>query len=68
MKELPEDLTALEPEELTREGRLRDEVLAPLFRRWPALDGIELGQLRDVYADRVRIARHLGRLRPRRRS
>jgi hypothetical protein len=68
VKELPEDLTALEPEELTREGRLRDEVLVPLFRRWPALDRMEMGQLRDLYADRVRIAQHLGRLRPRKRG
>jgi hypothetical protein len=62
MKKLPDDLTAMSEAELSEERALRDDNLAPLFQRWPALNRMELGQLRQMYADRLRIARHVGRL------
>jgi hypothetical protein len=62
MKELPDDLTAMSEAELSEERALRDDNLAPLFQRWPALNRMELVQLRQMYADRLRIARHVGRL------
>jgi hypothetical protein len=42
--------------------------LTPLFRRWPALSQLELRELRRLYAERIRIAKHLGSLRARRPS
>jgi hypothetical protein len=51
--------------ELSEQRALRDEHLAPLFRRWPALSRFELRQLRRMYAERLKIARYLGRRRPR---
>jgi hypothetical protein len=68
VKDLPDDLAAMETTELAQQGALRDERLAPLFRRWPALSRVELRQLRVLYAERVRIARYLGRFRHRRSS
>jgi hypothetical protein len=68
VKELPDDLTAMEADDLVHQGSLRDELLAPLFRRWPRLTQLEMGQLRALYAERVRIAKYLGRFRARRRS
>jgi hypothetical protein len=55
-------------DELAQQGELRDERIAPLFRRWPALSRVELRQLGALYAERVRIAKYLGRLRHRRAS
>jgi hypothetical protein len=63
MKELPDDLAAVGHAELARQGAIRDARLAPLFRRWPTLNRFELGQLRRMYAERLRIARFLGHLR-----
>jgi len=63
MKELPDDLAALGTQDLEQQGAVRDEALAPLFRRWPALDRIEMLNLRRIYGERLRIARYLGRLR-----
>jgi hypothetical protein len=60
MKQLPDDLAAMEADDLVRQGSLRDELLAPLFRRWPRLTHLELGQLKALYAERVRIAKYLG--------
>jgi hypothetical protein len=62
MKELPDDLATMETDDLVQQGVVRDDLLAPLFRRWPRLSRIELRQLTDLYAERVRIARYLGRL------
>jgi len=64
MRELPDDLAAMPPGELAEQRAVRDDQLAPLFRRWPALNRTELGQLRKMYAERLTIARHLGRRRP----
>lgn len=60
MKELPEDLAAVGCAELSAQRAIRDDKLAPLFRRWPALSRPELRQLRRLYAERLRIAKHLG--------
>jgi hypothetical protein len=68
MKELPDELAAMETDELARQRAVRDERLAPLFRRWPGLSRLELRELEHVYRDRLRIARYLGRLRARRAS
>lgn len=65
MKELPDDLEAVEVEEIANQGLVRDERIAPLFRRWPKLNRDEMRQLKAMYTERVRIARHLGRLRRR---
>lgn len=66
MKELPDDLEVMGHAELSEQSALRDDRLTALFRRWPALSRLELRQLRVMYAERLRIARHLGRLRVRR--
>jgi hypothetical protein len=63
MKELPDDLAVMGTAELSEQRALRDDEIAPLFRRWPSLDGLELRQLRTMYTERVRIARYVGRLR-----
>jgi hypothetical protein len=63
MKELPQDLTALDPAELSLQRDLRDEHLVPLFRRWPALSRVELRRLKHLYLESVRIAKHLGQRR-----
>jgi hypothetical protein len=65
VKELPDDLAVMGPAELSKQCALRDDTLATLFPRWPALDGRELRQLRATYAERLRIARHVGILRAR---
>lgn len=68
MKQLPDDLAAMEAQELARERAIRDERLTRLFRRWPALSRLEVRELKKIYRERLRIAKHLGRLRARRRS
>ena len=60
MKELPDDLALMGTAELSEQRALRDDKLAPLFRRWPALNRLELRQLRAMYTERLRIARNLG--------
>ena len=64
---LPEDLSALETDDLTRARVERDDHITSLFRRWPRLTKSELRDLRATYAERVRLARFLGR-RPGRRE
>jgi S-adenosylmethionine:diacylglycerol 3-amino-3-carboxypropyl transferase len=66
MKKLPDDLAVLEAAELSEQRALRDDELAPLFQRWPALNRLELRRLRRMYAERLRIARYVGRVRARR--
>jgi len=63
MKELPDDLAAMATTELSQQRAIRDDRLAPLFQRWPALSRLELRELRRMYADRLRIAKYLGRRR-----
>jgi hypothetical protein len=64
VKELPDDLAAMPATELSQQRAIRDDKIAPLFRRWPALSRFELRQLRQIYAERLRIAKYLGRRRP----
>ena len=68
MRELPDNLATMGAAELSEERAIRDDKLATLFRRWPALSRLELRQLRQMYAERLRIARYVGRLRARRTS
>lgn len=63
MKELPDDLAVLGAAELSEQRAIRDDELAGLFQRWPALDRLELRQLREMYGERLRIARYFGRVR-----
>jgi hypothetical protein len=68
VKELPDDLAAMGTGDLEQQSAVRDEALVPLFRRWPALNRIELRELRRIYGERLRIAKYLGRRRARRSS
>lgn len=61
MKELPDDLDAMADAELSEQEALRDDQLTLFFRRWPALSKLELSKLRRLYAERLRIAKYLGR-------
>ena len=62
MKNLPDDLAAMETDDLAQQVTVRDELLAPLFRRWPRLNRVEMRKLKTLYAERVRIAKYLGKL------
>jgi hypothetical protein len=68
MKDLPDDLAVMGTAELSEQRSLRDDRLETLFQRWPALNRVEFRQLRQMYAERLRIARYVGRLRTRRTS
>ena len=61
VEQLPEDLSELEPGALERATNARDKRLSPLFRRWPALSGFELSELKRLYNERLRLAKYLGR-------
>jgi hypothetical protein len=63
MKDLPPDLGALDDDDLMLQRATRDARIAALFRTWPQLAGRELKELRRLYDERLRLARHLGRLR-----
>jgi hypothetical protein len=64
-KALPDDLSMLERETLNEAREEQDARLTPLFRRWPALSTHEMTELRRLYSERLRVARHLGSLRSR---
>jgi hypothetical protein len=53
----------MDTRDLAKQCDARDEHIAPLFRRWPALSRIEIRELARVYGERLRIAKYLGRLR-----
>ena len=61
--ELPKDLMSLPNDQLENARHETDARLTPLFRRWPALSTGELAELRRLYGERLRLARHLGFLR-----
>lgn len=63
--QLPEDLSQLKPAALERAANLRDKRLSPLFRRWPSLNRLELSELKRLYTERLRLAKHLGKRRRR---
>ena len=60
---LPEDLSELDNSELEKERDARDRRVARLMRRWPELSRPEMRELRRAYAERLRLARYVGRLR-----
>ena len=66
MRELPPDLAALDESELVVQRVARDDRLAILFRKWPKLAGREFTELRRLNDERLRLARHFGRIRRRR--
>lgn len=57
------NLAEMGREELLRRRKRSDDRVTSLFRRWPALNDVELKELRYEYAERQRLARNLGRLR-----
>jgi hypothetical protein len=61
VQHLPEDLSELDARALERAANSRDSRLSPLFRRWPSLNGAERSELKRLYNERLRLARHLGR-------
>jgi hypothetical protein len=61
VEQLPEDLSELDPGALERATNSRDSRLSPLFRRWPSLSRVELSELKRLYNERLRLARHVGR-------
>ena len=63
MHELPDNLSTLDDEVLLEQRAARDEKLRPLFRRWPSLSKTEMREMRRIYAERVRLAKWMGRRR-----
>jgi hypothetical protein len=63
IRELPPELAVLDEDELVVQRATRDERLAALFRKWPTLAGRELQELRRLNDERLRLARHFGRIR-----
>lgn len=63
MENLPANLAALDREQLRQASHARDERMSILFRLWPALNTLQLKELRKLSDERQRIARHLGILR-----
>lgn len=63
MKKLPDDLGSMDATELSLQRDIRDDRLAPLFVRWPALTRVEMVSLRELYRDSIRIAKHVGQRR-----
>ena len=68
IKQLPEDVSVLGREGLRRARDTRDERLSVLFRRWPALNKIELKEIRRLHEERQRLARYVGMQRQRQRA
>jgi hypothetical protein len=62
---LPEDLSKLEPEGVDAARKHHDARADSLFRRWPALTRLEHAELRRMFDERVRLAKHVGWLRSR---
>jgi hypothetical protein len=65
MTDLPKDVASLSAEMLEHQAEVQDRRLSSLFRRWPALQGPELAELRRLYDDRLRLAKSLGARRQR---
>ena len=61
------ELATLDDRDLVVQRVARDERIAILFRKWPKLASRELQELRRLYDERLRLARHFGRIRRRRR-
>jgi len=63
VKKLPDDLGSMDATELSLQRDIRDDRLAPLFVRWPALTRVEMVSLRELYRDSIWIAKHVGQRR-----
>jgi hypothetical protein len=61
IEKLPENLSSLPPETLDDAVKTREARLAPLFRRWPRLSRSEMEELRQLWRERLRVAKQLGR-------
>jgi hypothetical protein len=65
---LPDDVSAFDRAGLRHASDARDERISALFRRWPALNKVELREIRRLHDERQRLARHVGMLRRRHRA
>jgi len=63
IKDLPANLSTLDPDQLEQAKRERDERMSILFRGWPAVDDSEMRELRKLSNERQRLARHARALR-----
>ncbi|MBA3375532.1 MAG: hypothetical protein H0U00_06925 [Actinobacteria bacterium] len=63
--DLPENLSALNPEGMREEADVRDTRISALFGRWPALSSVEASELKKLYNERLRVARSVGATRTR---
>ena len=63
IKDLPANLSALDPDQLEQAKRDRDERMSILFRRWPSVNDTEMRELRKLSNERQRLARHVGSVR-----
>ena len=63
MEKLPQDLSALSPERVSQAANVRDKRLSALFRRWPSLSKVETTELKRLYDERLRVAKHVGAMR-----
>jgi hypothetical protein len=68
IEKLPENVSALDREDLRRARETRDDRLSILFRRWPSLTKIEMKEIRRLNDERQRLARYVGMLRQRQRA
>jgi hypothetical protein len=68
IERLPENVSALDREDLRRARETRDDRLSILFRRWPSLTKIEMKEIRRLNDERQRLARYVGMLRQRQRA
>jgi hypothetical protein len=60
---LPDDLSILPSNVFDEAVDARERRLTTLFRRWPGLTKGELASLRGLYAERIRLAKLVGRRR-----
>ena len=63
IEDLPANLSTLEPEQLDRAKRDRDERMSNLFRGWSSVTNAEMTELRKLSNERQRLARHAGSVR-----
>jgi hypothetical protein len=60
IKDLPPNLSTLDPDQLEQAKRDRDERMSILFRDWPGVSETEMRELRKLSNERQRLARHVG--------
>jgi len=63
IKDLPANLSALDPDQLAQGKHDRDERMSILFRRWPTVSDTEMRELMRLSNERQRLARHGGSVR-----